>query len=480
MSLRQRIAAPKLLILAAKDISQNRRVPLFARFFADKGYEVSVYSYTLPHHIFEDDRVKFHAIPIRLFAAQLLEWIEKTESGLVNQWRPRFGGARLAGYFIGGVESVKYKLRGPISRLVDNLWGHLVSDQIRQESLASKSYAHILRHQFGSWISDKRRHKFNQIIKKNIQESLDQETIIVCHDRFSADTVLTLSKHCRHVVLDIVELFRHRSNKSLESRSRLQLREIKSAENLLSKSILVTVASGISQDIGRDCQMQEIYNGHQQSQWAGGNYSQCDPKLIAFSGALFVDCGLKGLLKVLYHLPSDYRLLLVGRFSSVAYQMDVLDMISEYGLESRIDIIENADVEEMPKLLSRATVYIIPFSSGNLNLRVSMPNRLFDALAAGLPILAQKDINLAKWVKSRNIGSLIDVRKPKKAAADIVIYLKSLHFEDWREQIQSVFVATSYEKQMEILDVYLEKRGLYSLEENGNPCPSSCGNTPNI
>ena len=430
-------------------------MPLLAKFFADKNLEVRVYAFTLPHPIFHDKRVEFSVIPTSGFRAKFLNWLEKTEGEPANIWRPRFNGSRLAGLLIGAAEFIKYKLRKPISWLVLRLWGHLLPEVVRQESLTNGSYTHILRLRFGSQISDKSRQIFAQAVEKKLEGTLDLNTSILCHDRYTAELTLKLFDEVGHVIFDIVELLYHRSRKSLESGSKAQTREISFSEELLKKAVLMSVGRDISQAMEVKSPIQEIYNGRQRSNWALNDTTRFDPNLIAFSGALFPKCGLIKLLEVLSFLPPAYNLLLVGQFSDLSYRTEVFDLISKYRLSSRIEVKEHATVEEMPKLLSQAAIYVIPFSIGNPNLLVSMPNRLFDALSAGLPILAQKGLHLGNWVKSRNIGDIVDFTAAEEAAEKIATVLQPLHSDVWRQEIYNVFIETSYESQMEILDGYL-------------------------
>jgi len=444
----------RVLILAAKDITQNRRIPLLARYFADKKYTVEVYTYTKPHVLFEDDRVKFVEVSPQFLSSQILAWIEKTEVPL-NIWRPRLGKMRFLAWFLGFAELLKYKLRKPIGWGVRKLWGAKSSERGQDNSLNEKPYAYILRDKFGPHISDKRRRKFNHLVLKAIKKKLNSETIIICHDRFSAELTLKLSKQSPRIIFDVVELIRDRTHTSLEVQSYLQTREVRCAEELLSSATLLTVGPHISRELS-NISMQVIYNGRPRSQWAGAPHKTVKSNVIAFSGAFFPRCGLTRLLTILMHLPSDFELLLVGKFSSPVYRMEVLGFISENKLETRVKIIEGPDVEKIPKALSMAALYILPFLSDHPNLKVSMPNRLFDAIAAGLPILAQDGLYLADWIKDRGIGDLINCAEPKITSKKIEACLHSPQYELWRQATNKVFIETSYETQMLVLDSHLK------------------------
>ena len=445
-----------VLIFAAKDISQNRRVPLLGHFFADAGYTVHIYAYTRPHPDYNDSRVDVHLMPTQIMSDRVLNWMESTEGAPENVWRPRFGSSKLLGLFIGVIEVLKYKLRRPIGWCVHKFWGD-ENDEGRAK--VSGGYAHILRKRFGSKISDKRRTKFNRGVKYSLSSGLVQDSILVCHDRFSAPLSLTLSKVSSHIIFDIVELFRHRTRESLEGQSARQSREIAAAEALLDKAVLLSVGPSVSRQIAKDFPIHEVYNGRPLAQWAGGRQER-DPCRLAFSGAFFPNCGLEHLLGVCAHMPKAYELILVGHFSSAQYRAKIMKLIASYDLSERVAVTEDIKVDEVHLILSTAQAYILPFSADKPNLQVSMPNRLFDAIAAGLPIFSQKGLSLTQWVEEKDIGTSIDITQLETCAQNIRAELTSKRFNAWKNNLEGVFQETAYERQMEKLRVYLQDQGV--------------------
>lgn len=442
---------------------------MLARFFEANGYDVHVYAFTKPHPEFYQSQIKYHEIPTQVFRDKLLNWFEKTENEQIDIWRPRIGGSKIAGWIVGFIEWIKYKLRRPISYCVNTLWGDSKSQNPSKSTPKEYSYAHILRERFGSEIADKRKRKFNKNLRKTAVHKLTGETIIICHDRFSAEVTLELSNKCTHIIFDVVELLQYRSRKSLETHSVGQVREIKFAEELLNKAILITVSPSISNEIAKDIPMQVIYNGRPQDQWVGKIKEVRTSKCLAFSGAFFPGCGLKNLLDVLHFLPSEYSLLLVGHFSSTTYRTENMRLISKHMLGNRVQLIENANVNEIHKTLSAADLYVLPFSTQKPNLKVSMPNRLFDAIAAGLPILSQNHLTLTGWVEAQKIGANIDVRDAEQCAKEILGYVNAMIFQEWQRNLKSVFLKSSYENQMRALNQYLQSNNVISQIQSDEP-----------
>ena len=451
----------RVIILAAKDISQNRRVPLLAKYFADKGARVDVFAFTPAHSHYADERITFHAVPVRFFAAQFLQWLETSQGKPVNSWRPRLGNRAALGYLIGLAEVLKYRLRRVIARGVIMIWGRGIPKAEKRALISEGRYAHILRERFGSKHSDRRRQTFERNAEATLRKDLPPDALIVCHDRYTAALALSLARNGHDVIFDVVELFRARSTKSLETLSAVQRREIESAEALLPLSIPISVSEGMAQELGHSGPMQAIYNGRERSQWTEGAAGEDAPKQIVFSGAFFEGCGLLRLVKMMAHMPPDVSLRLVGYFSAQAYQMKVMDAIVELGLSERVQIVGGVDVQALPQSLVGAAVYIIPFSPENANLKVSMPNRLFDAIAAGLPVLAYKDLQLTDWLISNGAGAALDSLEPEPMAEQVLAFMNSTQYANRQSSVKRAFDQSAYESQMQILDRYLTEQGLY-------------------
>ena len=445
----------KLIIFAAKDISQNRRIPLISKFFAQKGFEVEVYALTAPNPRLNDAGVKFHVFPSITLIDMLLNWMVETESNTTNMFRPRFSGSRILGFIIGAIELLKLKLQTPLTYFILMIYGRHISSDALKKYRNEKRYAEVLRLVYGSIVSDRRRRKFNNDVRKQIQKQIDSDTILFCHDRYSAELVTKLSKRSRAVIFDIVELIRQRSRPFLETRSRIQLREIEYSESLKETAILLTVSSAIADyyDIKRP--IQTILNGRQRAEFVKAPSS--NSRTLGFSGSFFPGCGLKNLLHSLAHMSPEYNLLLVGHFSSEAYRAEIEIVLRERKIEDRVEIIAGLEFHEIPKRLSQASIYVMPYHPKKMNLQVSMPNRLFDALSANLPIVAQKGLYLGEWVTAEKIGFSVEFSDPEQSAQIISEAIESEILGSFIENTERVFEETCYENQMEHLDRFLKQ-----------------------
>jgi len=447
----------KAIILASKDISQNRRVPLIAKTLSDCSYDVDVFAYTLPPPEYADPQVNWQVIcPITL-KDRILDWletVEKRNSGS-GRWRRRFGGIPASGLIVGLFELIYMTLRVPLTRLAAWVFGAGYTAEEKRALVQLNRPAIFMTAKYKGRIDDKRRIKFHQLVDERVKNSNVDYDLIVCHDRFSAPLVEKWRQKSsdRRYIYDAVEFIDIRSTEKLEAKNRLQETEITAAKTLLNQAHLVlTIGDGIGAALESEFNRSGIvslYNGRPELEYVGKNKggNDADPLILTYSGLFFPKCGLEQLLKTMAILPGRYRLKLVGRFSSQMYEAEIFVNIKKLGLDDRINILARPGVTEIPTLLSDADLAIIPFRRENLNLQQSFPNRIFDALAAGLPIVGNKHLFLSTWVETEKIGRAADFQNPELAAATLIEICESPEIAAMRKRVKTVFMQTCWEKQ---------------------------------
>lgn len=473
------MSSKTLIILAAKDISQNRRIPLLARYFANKGLKVDVYAYSQPHPNLVDPRVSFHKIQAITLRDRFYDWLERSEKQEGHFFRPRSLHpsqaegqghklnsleSRLAGYAIGTLEALKYYMRGPLTRFILMTHKRHINPDIQKIILKEKKFAPLLKTLNRASISDQRRIKFHQIVKTYIAGTLNHETILLCHDRFSAQLTRELGKTCGPLIFDLVELIEHRSQTTLETRSAVQLREITAAKALVKESLVLSVADSLGSTLHIDDNFHTLLNGRERHHKKHDH--QATPYSLGFSGTFFPDCGLKRVLNTLAFLPKPYHLHLVGQFASKLYRLEILALITELQLTERVRLMEKVDMDGLRAALIDISAYILPFHAERPNLQVAMPNRLFDALCVGVPIVAQTGLYLTQWVIDKDIGYSIDYSDPQKAADAILKMMKQGVLEGHETQFETAFEQSCHENQILELDHFLDGKIIFP------PCPS--------
>jgi len=105
---------------------------------------------------------------------------------------------------------------------------------------------------------------------------------------------------------------------------------------------------------------------------------------------------------------------------------DDLSFATEYlnrnNMADRFEYTGWVDYNAVPEYLCRAKIGVILLQPVYYNNIMGIPNKLFDCMAAGIPVIASNFPNISKIVKEADCGILIDPTNPEKIA-DAILYL---------------------------------------------------------
>lgn len=140
--------------------------------------------------------------------------------------------------------------------------------------------------------------------------------------------------------------------------------------------------------------------------------------LIVFTGGIQrTHRGVDKVLEAMVHLPSAHLVSLGPRhdandawFESVAKQLGVLN---------RVSMLPPVDARDVPAAISTAHLSICPFQDVSLNHRLAMPNKLFEAAFARIPICVSDLPEMRRFVETLGIGRAMDQTDPKAIAAAV-------------------------------------------------------------
>ena len=96
---------------------------------------------------------------------------------------------------------------------------------------------------------------------------------------------------------------------------------------------------------------------------------------------------------------------------------ELLELIAAEGLEDRVRIVSPAPQAEVVAYAAGATIGVIPYEPVGLNNTFTTPNKLFDYMAAGLPVAASRLPELTRFVEHGEIGLTFSPGDPASLAA---------------------------------------------------------------
>lgn len=142
-----------------------------------------------------------------------------------------------------------------------------------------------------------------------------------------------------------------------------------------------------------------------------------DKFIIILQGAgINIDRGGEELVEAMKYLNNTYLLLIVGGGDA----LDTLKSISiKLKVENKIKFIDKQPYEKLIQYTVCANLGATLDKDTNLNYRFSLPNKLFDYIHSGIPVLSSNLVEISKIIKQYNIGILVDEVTPQEIAKAI-------------------------------------------------------------
>jgi glycosyltransferase involved in cell wall biosynthesis len=143
------------------------------------------------------------------------------------------------------------------------------------------------------------------------------------------------------------------------------------------------------------------------------------PLTLVHLGALSRARGAMQMLETLALCPPKTRLCLIGRFTDDS-EREFWTRAKALGLNTRITSMGWLPHEAALAAASRCDIALILFQPGAENHRLALPHKLFDAMLAGLPVIASAEgVEVAGVIRDAGCGALVDAADPAAIAAEV-------------------------------------------------------------
>lgn len=178
-----------------------------------------------------------------------------------------------------------------------------------------------------------------------------------------------------------------------------------------------------------------------------------DNPVIYYQGALNVGRGLKQSIRALSFLPK-YHMVIAGAGDE---EDELHELVKTLGFEDRVKFTGRLPFERLAAEAVKAHVGLCILENMGLNYYHSLPNRLFDYPALGLPIIATAFPDISEIVNQYQTGLLVSSLEPEDIAGVIREACENVELRaKWKHSLKVAVGDLNWEKECSRLDELFE------------------------
>ncbi len=183
-----------------------------------------------------------------------------------------------------------------------------------------------------------------------------------------------------------------------------------------------------------------------------------DKKILIYQGAgINIDRGVEELIRSMQFINSTI-LLIIG-------SGDIIDVLKknvvDLKLSEKVIFINKLPYEELISYTSNADLGLTLDKDTNINYRFSLPNKIFDYIHAGIPVLTSNLVEVKKIVDDYRVGEIAYSHEPQLLAVKINSMLENTDMlMQYRANASKAAQSLCWETEaMEFINVYLKYVG---------------------
>jgi glycosyltransferase involved in cell wall biosynthesis len=141
---------------------------------------------------------------------------------------------------------------------------------------------------------------------------------------------------------------------------------------------------------------------------------------VLYQGDMHLSRGLGRFIESLTHLPENTRLIMAGGGADLER---IQKLINDLALNARVSLLGAVPHVNMHKISCCCHIGIVTYSYCDLNNIYCSPNKIFEYLQAGLPVVTTDQPPLRQMVVDYGIGEIIRQQDDPKAIAQTIYYV---------------------------------------------------------
>lgn len=173
-------------------------------------------------------------------------------------------------------------------------------------------------------------------------------------------------------------------------------------------------------------------------------------KFLLYQGAINVGRGIESLINAMQYIHSE-KLIIAGN-GDIFERMQT--MTQELKLQNKIYFTGKIPFSELKKITPHAVLGFSVEENRGLNYYYALPNKLFDYIQAGVPVMVSPFPEMKQIVEQFNIGTFLHDRTPQKMAAQIQQVLKKKQYTQWKINLKKASQNLTWEnEQQKLIDL---------------------------
>ncbi len=176
-------------------------------------------------------------------------------------------------------------------------------------------------------------------------------------------------------------------------------------------------------------------------------------KIILYQGALNLGRGIESAIRAMQYV--DGAMLWLAGDGDLTSQLKQL--VTELKLETKVRFLGRLQLDQLSEVTRQASLGISLEEDLGLNYRFALPNKLFDYIQSGVPVLVSNLPEMKHIVDQYQIGAIADTHQRKELAEKITMALFDQEkISYWKQNLPKAAEELCWEKEEEILrQVYI-------------------------
>ncbi|HEY1261246.1 MAG TPA: glycosyltransferase family 4 protein [Stellaceae bacterium] len=185
--------------------------------------------------------------------------------------------------------------------------------------------------------------------------------------------------------------------------------------------------------------------------------------------------GVEVAIAALAQLPPDIHLVGLGPVPQRGFVKEMRRLASQLGVADRFHVAPLQPPHALASYIAGADIGVIARQGNLQNMRLSLPNRLFQMIAARLPVIATPLPEIARIVRRWGVGTLFDTLDPAALAASVRMMVEPAARAEYRIALDRAARHLTWERESEpyvrlieaLADGYLAPAGRSGRSEGG-------------